>query len=188
MICKKYNHRENEQDCLKHWEEWVAIPFITVLTNYVIVHAFWILLLLVSFPALVVLKGIFLIPLSLPVILVLQRIFSCFKICCRCRWHQVSFKGFMTYFYAAIYILFFWVPVIILLYHFPNYLLDASEISNDPLKLIIILAGVIFFTYRLAKIMGHEFFFKKRQRRHVNTRESENTPISTNNNNNYNSV
>ena len=188
IICKRCNHREIKQHCLKHWEEWAAIPFLTVLTNYIVVHAFWILLLLVSFPVLVALKGIFLIPLSLPVILVLQRIFSCFKICCRRRCNQVSFKDFLTYLYAAIYILFFWIPLLILLYHFSNYLLNGSEISNDPLKLIIIFFGTIFFTYRVAKVWGHEFFFERRQRRHVDTRESETTPFLTNNNNNYNTV
>ena len=191
IICKKCNHTEIKQHCLKHWEEWAAIPFLTVLTNYILVHVFWILLLLISFPALVALKGVFLIPLSLPVIIVLQRIFSCFKICCRCRCHQISFDDFMTYFYAAIYILLFWIPLLILLYHFSNYLLNSSEISNDPLKLIIVLAGAIFFTYRLAKVWGHEFFFERRQRRHVDTRltrESETTPFLTNNNNNYNAV
>ena len=188
MIRNKCNRREIKQDCLKHWEEWAAILLLTVLANYVIVHVFWILLLLVSFPVLVALKGIFLIPLSLPLIVVLQRIFSCLKICCRRRWHQVSLKDFLTYFCVAIYFLLFWVPLLILLYHISNYLLDASEISNDPLKLITILLGTIFITYRLAKVWGHEFFFKRRQRRHVNTRESETTPISTNNNNNYNTV
>ena len=188
MISKKCNRGEIKQECLKHWEEWAALPFLTVLTYYVTVHALWILLLLVSFPVLVALKGIFLIPLSLPVILVLQRIFSCFKICCRCRWRQVSTKDFLTYFYAAICILFIWVPLLILLCHISNYLLDASEISNDPLKLIIILFGAIFITYRLAKVWGHEFFFERRQRRHVNTRESETNLISTNNNNNNNIV
>ena len=191
MIRSKCNCREIKQDCLKHWEECAAkpaIPFITVLLNYVIVHVFWILLLLISFPALVALKGIFLIPLSLPVILVLQRIFSCFKICCRRRCHQVSLDDFNTYFVAAIYVLFFWVPLLILLYHFSNYLLNGSETSNDPLKLIIVLAGAIFITYRVAKVWGHEFFFEKRQRRHVDTRESETTPFLTNNSNNYNTV
>ena len=183
IIYKKCNCREIKQDCLKHWEEWAAIPFLTVLTYYVIVHVFWILLLSVSFPVLVALKSIFLIPLSLPVIIVLQRIFSCFKICCRCRCHQVSLD-----FVAAIYVLFFWVPLLILLYHFSNYLLNGSETSNDPLKLIIVLAGAIFITYRVAKVWGHELFFEKRQRGHVDTRESETTPFLTNNNNNYNNV
>ena len=188
MICNKCNRREIKQHCLEHWEEWAAIPFITVLLNYVIVHVFWILLLLVSFPVLVALKGIFLIPLSLPVILVFQRIFSCFKIiCCRRRCHQVSFKDFITYFYAAIYILLFWVPVLILLYHFSKYLLNASEISNDPLKLIIILAGVIFVTYRLAKIMGHEFFLKREAKETCKYQRKQITLISTDNNN-YNTV
>lgn len=188
MICKKYNHKEIKQGCLKHWEEWTAIPFLTVLTNYVIVHAFWILLLLFSFPVLVALKGVFLIPLSLLVIIVLQRIFSCFKICCRCRWHQFSLNYFQMYFNTPIYFSIFWVPVLILLYQISNYLLDASEISNDPLKLIIILLGAIFITYRLAEVWGRESFFKRRQRRHVNTRDNETTPLSTNNNNNNNTV
>ena len=188
MIRNKCKCREIKQDCLKHWEECAAIPFITVLLNYVIVHVFWILLLLISFPALVALKGIFLIPLSLPVILVLQRIFSCFKLCCRRRWRQVLLKDFKMYFIAAIYVLLFWVPLLILLYSISNYLLNASEISNDPLKLLIILFGAIFITYRVAKVWGREFFFKRRQGRHVNTRDSETTPISTKNNNNYNTV
>ena len=188
IICKKCNCREIKQHCLKHWEEWAAIPFLAVLTYYVIVHVFWILLLFVSFPVLVALKSIFLIPLSLPVILVLQRIFSCFKICCRCRCHQVSLDDFNTYFVAAIYVLLFWVPLLVLLYHFSNYLLNGSETSNDPLKLIIVLAGAIFITYRVAKVWGCEFFFEKRQRRHVDTRESETTPFLTNNSNNYNTV
>ena len=161
IICKKCKCREIKQHCLKHWEEWAAIPFLAVLTYYVIVHVFWILLLFVSFPVLVALKGIFLIPLSLPVIIVLQRIFSCFKLCCRCRWRQVSFNDFNTYFVAAIYVLFFWVPLLILLYHFSNYLLNGSETSNDPLKLIIVLAGAIFITYRVAKVWGREFFLKR---------------------------
>ena len=191
IICKKCNHKEIKQHCLKHWEEWAAIPFLTVLTNYILVHVLWILLLLVSFPVLVALKGIFLIPLSLPVIIVLQRLFSCFKICCRCRCHQVSCDDFNTYFVAAIYVLFFWIPLLILLYHFSNYLLNGSEISNDPLKLIIVFFGTIFLTYRVAKVFGHEFFFERRQRRqrrHVDTRESETTPFLTNNNNNYNAL
>ena len=188
MIRNKCNCREIKQDCLKHWEECAAILFLTVLTNYILVHVFWILLLLVSFPVLVALKGIFLIPLSLPLIVVLQRIFSCFKLCCRRQWHQASTSDFDTYFIAVIYFPLFWVPLLILLYHIPNYLLDTSEISNDPLKLIIILFGAIFITYRVAKVWGQEYFFKRRQRRHVNTRESETTPISTNNNNNYNTV
>ena len=188
IICKKCNCREIKQDCLKHWEEWAAAPFITVLINYAIVHVFWILLLLISFPVLVALKGIFLIPLSLPVIIVLQRILSCFKICCRHRCHQVSFHDFNTYFIAAIYVLFFWVPLLILLYHFSNYLLNGSEISNDPLKLIIVFFGTIFFTYRVAKVWGREFFFERRQRRHVDTRESETSPFLSIKNNKYNAV
>ena len=104
LICNKCNRREIKQGCLKHWEEWAAVPFITVLINYVIVHVFWILLLLVSFPVLVALKGIFLMLLSLPVIIVLQRIFSCFKICCRRHWHPVSVNDFNTYFQAAIFL------------------------------------------------------------------------------------
>ena len=187
MICNKCNCRVIKQDCLKHWEEWAAVPFITVLINYAIVHVFWILLLLISFPVLVALKGIFLIPLSLPVIVVLQRIFTCCKLCCRCRWHQVSSHDFIMYFEAA-YFIFLWVPLLILLYHIPNYLLDAAEISNDPLKLIIVLFGTIFIMYRVAKVWGHEFFYERRQRRHVDTRESETTPFLTIKNNNYNAV
>ena len=188
MIRNKCNRKKIKQDCLKHWEECAAILFITVLTNYILVHVFWILLLLVSFPVLVALKGIFLIPLSLPVIIMLQRIFSCFKICYRHRWHPVSVNDFRTYLYAAFLFLNFWIPLLFMLYHISKYLLDASEISNDPLKLIIILFGAIFIMYRVAKVWGYEFFLKRRQTRHVNTRDSENTPISTTNNNNYNTV
>lgn len=174
----------NEEYCLKHWEECAAIPFLTVLTNYILVHVFWFLLLLVSFPALVALKGVFLIPLSIPVILVLQRMLSCFKIlCCKLQCPKSS-KDFMIYYGAAHYFILIWVGVLILFYYVSKYLLDTSEISNDPLKLITILVGDIFITYRMAKVWGHEFFW---QRRHISTRESENTPISTNNNN-YNSV
>ena len=192
MIYKKCNHKEIKQHCLKHWEEWAAIPFITVLTNYVVVHVFWILLLLISFPVLVALRGIFLIPLSLPVILVLQRIFSCCKIRCRCRCNQIALKNFVTlprcmYYCVPFYFFLFWIPLLMLFYLVSNYSLNASEISNDPLKLIIILLGAIFITYRVAKVWGREFFFERRQRRHVNTRESETNLISTNNNN-YNTV
>ena len=190
MIYKKCNRREIKQDCLKHWEEWVAIPFITVLTNYVIVLVFWIILLLVSFPVLVVSKGIFWIPLSLPVILVLQRIFSCFKIHCRRRYNRIALKNFVRsprcmYYCVPFYFILFWIPLLMLFYLVS---LNAPEISNDPLKLIAILLGAIFITYRVAKVWGQDFFFEKRQRRHVDTRESETTPFLTNNNNNYNAV
>ena len=193
MICNKCNCREIKQHCLKHWEEWAAIPFITVLTNYVIVHVFWILLLLISFPVLVALRGIFLIPLSLPVIIVLQRIVSFFKIRCRCRCNRIALKNFVRlprcmYYCVPFYFFLFWIPLLMLFYLVSNYSLNASEISNDPLKLIIILLGAIFITYRVAKVWGREFFFERRQRRHVNTRDSEINLISTNNNNNYNTV
>ena len=184
------NKAVNEEYCLKHWEECAAIPFLSVLTNYILVHVFWISILFVSFPALVALEGIFLIPLSIPVIVVLQRMFSCFKIICcklRCPKSPKSCEDFGTYIGAAHFFTLIWIPLLILLHYIPKYLLDASEISNDPLKLITIVLGAIFITYRTAKIWGDEFYFKRSQMRHVGTRERENTPISTNNNN-YNSV
>ena len=193
MIRNKCNCREIKQDCLKHWEECAAIPFITVLLNYVIVHVFWILLLLISFPVLVALKGIFLIPLSLPVIILLQRLFSFFKICCRRRCNRIALKNFVRlprcmYYCVPFYFILFWIPLLMLFYFVSKYSLNTSEISNDPLKPIIILFGAIFITYRVAKVWGQEFFFERRQRRHVNTRDSETNLISTNNNNNYNTV
>ena len=143
-----------KKQCLEHWQEFVAIPFLTVLSAFVITHSFWILLMLLSFPALVISKMIFFIPLSLPVIIMLQRIFSCFRLCCRCR--SVPPKG---YFPAAFYFFILWSPVLVLLYVTSN-LLDVSEISNDPLKLILIFIGAIFITYRIAKVWSHKYFEK----------------------------
>ena len=139
---------------LEHWQEFVAMPFLTVLSAFVITHSFWILLMLLSFPALVISKMIFLIPLSLPVIIMLQRIFSCFRLCCRC--HSVPPK---EYFSAAFYFFMLWSPVLVLLYVTSN-LLDFSEINNDPLKLILIFIGAIFITYRIAKVWSHKYFEK----------------------------
>ena len=146
--------RKIKKQCLEHWQEFVAIPFLTVLSAFVITHSFWILLMLLSFPALVISKMIFLIPLSLPVIIMLQRIFSCFRLCCRCR--SVPPKG---YFPAGFYFFILWSPVLVLLYVTSN-LLDVSEISNDPLKLILIFIGAIFITYRIAKVWSHKYFEK----------------------------
>ena len=143
-----------KKQCLEHWQEFVAIPFLTVLSAIIITHGFWILLMLLSFPALVISKMIFLIPLSLPVIIMLQRIFSCFRLCCRCR--SVPPK---EYFSAGFYFFMLWSPVLVLLYVTSN-LLDFSEINNDPLKLILIFIGAIFITYRIAKVWSHKYFEK----------------------------
>lgn len=121
-----------KKQCLEHWQEYVAMPFLTILSAFVISHGFWILLMFLSFPALVISKMIFFIPLSLPVIIMLQRIFSCFRLCCRYR--SVPPKG---YFSAGFCFFILWSPVLVLLYATSNYFLDVSEISNDPLKLIM---------------------------------------------------
>ena len=152
IIC--CNGKIIKKQCLEHWQEFVAIPFLTVLSAFVIIHSFWILLMLLSFPALVISKMMFFIPLSLPVIIMLQRIFSCFRLCCRCQ--SVPPKG---YFPAAFYFFILWSPVLVLLYVTSN-LLDVSEISNDPLKLILIFIGAIFITYRIAKVWSHKYFEK----------------------------
>ena len=145
-----------KKQCLEHWQEYVAMPFLTILSAFVISHGFWILLMFLSFPALVVSKMIFFIPLSLPVIIMLQRIFSCFRLCCRYR--SVPPKG---YFSAGFCFFILWSPVLVLLYATSNYFLDVSEISNDPLKLIMTFFGAIFITYRMAKVWSHEYFQKK---------------------------
>ena len=140
--------------------QYFMVTIISLLSLFVLSHAIWILLLFAAFPSLVLTRALFLVPMCLPLILIYRRSVYYFELILMIpsTWKSSSGSTKLKRFAFllcknVIGIIFFfitWMFILGLLNYISNYIL--SEISEEPLELMIVVAAVSLVIFRLAKL------------------------------------
>ena len=140
--------------------QYFMVTIISLLSLIVLSHAIWIVLLFAAFPSLVLTRALFLIPMCLPLILIYRCSVYYFELILMIpsTWKSCKSPKKLKQFTFLICknivgIVFFfvtWMFILGLLNYISNYIL--SEISEEPLELMIVVAAVSLVIFRLAKL------------------------------------
>lgn len=150
---------------LKHW---IAVPLLTSVSLLILYHAIWIVILFAAYPTLVLTRALFLIPLYLPLIIIYRRVIYYFKKFLKlgqiCKTRTCRSNPPITKFLEILCInitgIVFFVTSCSLVLGVLNYIAFYifSEITQEPLQLMIIVAALSLVTFRIAKLFAK---FKK---------------------------
>lgn len=169
------------RESLKQLINWLAVPLILSFSLLILYHIIWIVILFAAYPTLVLTRALFIIPIYLPFIIIYRRLTHYIEklasLCCKegdnCNSLKTRVHNYALSLKTEEGIKFFliiiskhvmgialfaitWLFVLGLLQYISFYIL--SEITKDPLELIVVVAAQSLITYRIAKLFAK---FKK---------------------------
>ena len=147
---------ETKKDTVNHI---MTIALLTVLSAFVLFHGFWMAMIFAVYPSLALSKALILIPMYLPLLIIYRKIpyfVRKFRELCKRRGRKDSNQDGKVTLAAFCYVVFvivvMWPAVLLLINYISNYFIIVSQLAEDLLQLIVIVAIVTLITYRLARV------------------------------------
>ena len=146
---------ETKKDTVNHI---MTIALLTVLSAFALFHGFWMAMIFAVYPSLALSRALILIPMYLPLLIIYRKIpyfVRKFRELCKRRGRKDNQDGKVTlaaFCYFVFVIVVMWPAVLLLINYISNYFIIVSQLAEDLLQLIVIVAIVTLITYRLAKV------------------------------------